>query len=224
MEMTELAAAIDALLPQTQCTKCGFPGCRPYADAIVRGGADIDQCPPGGMATIRSLAALLGRECKPLNSAHGVEQARMLASIDEASCIGCTLCIHACPVDAIAGAPKQMHTVLLEYCTGCELCVPPCPVDCIEMLEVDELRRRGASLADPGPRELAEQARARYAFHQLRLAGESAHHAVAPIAMASKALERPASKQPVHDRERKRAAIQAAFERARARRAAAKPR
>ncbi|HTT40862.1 MAG TPA: electron transport complex subunit RsxB [Burkholderiales bacterium] len=222
MDVTELAGAIDALLPQTQCTKCGFPGCRPYAEAIVHGEADINQCPPGGTATIRGLAALLGREFKPLNPAHGVEQARTMALIDEGSCIGCTLCIQACPVDAIAGAPKRMHTVLLEYCTGCELCLPPCPVDCIDMVEVSELQRRGASLADQSPRELAEQARARYMFHQLRSARESAHRAVLPSALAGKVPERTASKQPVHDRERKRAAIQAAFERARARRAAAK--
>ena len=220
MKAAELVDAIDALLPQTQCTKCGYSGCRPYAEAIVRGAADINQCPPGGVATIRSLAALLGREFKPLNPANGVEQVQAAALIDEGWCIGCTLCIQACPVDAIAGAPKQMHTVLLEYCTGCELCVPPCPVDCIHMVEAEELRCRGAVLTDPTPREHAERARARYAFHQVRLAGESVKRAVTRIAEVEGKLEGLAQEHVTHGRERKRAAVQAAPERARARRAA----
>ena len=127
---------IDALLPQTQCGQCGFGGCRPYAEAIARDQADINQCPPGGQATIIALADLLGRDPKPLNEEHGTEKPRMVAVIDEQVCIGCTLCIQACPVDAILGAAKQMHTVIADECTGCELCLPPCPVDCIAMRPV----------------------------------------------------------------------------------------
>jgi electron transport complex protein RnfB len=125
---------IDRLLPQTQCGQCGYPGCRPYATAIARDEADINQCPPGGAAGIQALAELLGREPKPLNPANGVERPRTLVRIDEATCIGCTKCIQACPVDAIVGAPKRMHTVVAELCTGCDLCLPPCPVDCIEII------------------------------------------------------------------------------------------
>lgn len=127
---------IVAILPQTQCAQCGFPGCRPYAEAIAKGEADINQCPPGGEAGIRALADLLDREPKPLSAEHGVEKPKMLAVIDEQTCIGCTLCIQACPVDAIVGAAKQMHTVIEAECTGCELCLPPCPVNCIEMVKV----------------------------------------------------------------------------------------
>lgn len=129
----ELTQRIDALLPQTQCGQCNFAGCRPYAQAIAEGSADINQCPPGGSAGIAALAKLLGREPKPLNPAHGQETPRSLAVIDEAVCIGCTKCIQFCPVDAILGAPQVMHTVLAEECTGCGLCVAPCPVDCIRM-------------------------------------------------------------------------------------------
>jgi electron transport complex protein RnfB len=125
---------IDAILPQTQCGQCNFPGCRPYAEAIARDEADINQCPPGGEAGIQALADLLGREPKPLNPANGEEKPRTVAVIDEQACIGCTLCIQACPVDAIVGASKQMHTVIAAECTGCDLCLPPCPVDCIEMV------------------------------------------------------------------------------------------
>jgi len=127
---------INNLLPQTQCGQCNYPGCRPYAEAIASGEADINQCPPGGEAGIRALADLLGREVKPLNPDNGEEQPVLLAEIVEPLCIGCTLCIQACPVDAIIGAPKLMHTVIAAECTGCELCLPPCPVDCIEMLPV----------------------------------------------------------------------------------------
>lgn len=129
---------IDALLPQTQCGQCTFPGCRPYAEAIAAGKADINQCPPGGEATIQALADLLGREAKPLNPENGTEGEKMVAVIDENVCIGCTLCIRACPVDAILGATKQMHTVIADECTGCNLCVEPCPVDCISMEPVGE--------------------------------------------------------------------------------------
>jgi electron transport complex protein RnfB len=125
---------IDALLPQTQCGQCNYPGCRPYAEAIAAGAAPINQCPPGGEAGIRALADLLGVEPLPLNPENGVEQPPTVAVIDEAACIGCTLCIQACPVDAIVGAPKLMHTVIADVCTGCDLCLPPCPVDCIDMV------------------------------------------------------------------------------------------
>lgn len=125
---------IDKLLPQTQCGQCGYAGCRPYAEAIAAGEAEINQCPPGGEAGIQALADLLGREPVPLNAEHGVHKEKEVAIIDESLCIGCTLCIQACPVDAILGAAKQMHTVIEEECTGCELCIEPCPVDCIEMV------------------------------------------------------------------------------------------
>lgn len=135
VEADPVVDQIDALLPQTQCAQCGYPGCRPYAEAIAAGDADINQCPPGGEAGIRALADLLGREPKPLNPENGIEQPRRVAVIDEEICIGCTLCIQACPVDAIVGASKQMHTVIESECTGCDLCLPPCPVDCIDMVE-----------------------------------------------------------------------------------------
>ena len=130
---------IDALLPQTQCGQCTYAGCRPYAEAIANGEAEINQCPPGGETTILALADLLGVEAKPLNDEHGEAKAiATVAIIDEQVCIGCTLCIQACPVDAILGAAKQMHTVIEDECTGCELCVPPCPVDCIDMVPLKE--------------------------------------------------------------------------------------
>lgn len=142
----DLATQIDAILPQTQCTKCGYQGCRPYAEAIASGEAEINQCPPGGAAGIDALAALLKRAVLPLNPRNGVEQEIRVAVIREAECIGCTKCIQACPVDAIVGANKLMHTVLLDDCTGCDLCIPPCPVDCIDMVLLAQLglpERRG---------------------------------------------------------------------------------
>jgi len=126
---------IDALLPQTQCGQCGFAGCRPYAEAIASGEAPINQCPPGGQPTIVALADLLDTDVLSLNEEHGEHSdVALVALIDEQICIGCTLCIQACPVDAILGAAKHMHTVIAEECTGCELCLPPCPVDCIDMV------------------------------------------------------------------------------------------
>jgi len=138
VEGDPLVEKIEALLPQTQCGQCSYAGCRPYAEAIANDEADINQCPPGGDEGIRKLADLLGREYKPLNAEHGEEKPRATAIIDEATCIGCTLCIQACPVDAIVGAAKQMHTVVAELCTGCELCIPPCPVECIVMQPLSE--------------------------------------------------------------------------------------
>jgi Na+-translocating ferredoxin:NAD+ oxidoreductase subunit B len=137
-----LIARIDAILPQTQCGQCGFPGCKPYATAIAEGRADINQCPPGGDAGVHALVDLLGPllgvEYKPLNAENGVEKPKAVAFIDEATCIGCTLCIQACPVDAILGAAKHLHTIITSECTGCELCVAPCPVDCISMETIGE--------------------------------------------------------------------------------------
>jgi Na+-translocating ferredoxin:NAD+ oxidoreductase subunit B len=133
----QFSLEIDALLPQTQCRKCGYQGCLPYAQAISRDEADINQCPPGGEQVIAKLAALLNKPVKPLNPAFGEHRPRMLAVIDEAECIGCCKCIPPCPVDAIIGAAKQMHSVITSLCTGCELCIAPCPVDCISMQPAD---------------------------------------------------------------------------------------
>jgi len=165
-----LAQRIDALLPQTQCTKCGYDGCRPYAEAIARGEADIDQCPPGGDQGVARLAALLARAAKPLNPANGAYRAPQVAVIDEAVCIGCTKCIQACPVDAISGASKLMHTVIASWCTGCELCIPPCPVDCIVM-------------ADSAALPHADLSRERHELRAARLAREAAERDLALAAL-----------------------------------------
>jgi len=138
VEGDPLIARIDAILPQTQCGQCGYPGCKPYATAIANGEADINQCPPGGDEGVRALADLMGVEYKPLNEEHGETKPPAVAFIDEDTCIGCTLCIQACPVDAILGAAKHMHTIVASECTGCELCLPPCPVDCITMEPIEE--------------------------------------------------------------------------------------
>jgi len=133
---------IDALLPQTQCGQCTYPGCRPYAEAIAKDEADINQCPPGGESTIIALADLLGKDIKPLNEENGEHAEQTVVYIDEDVCIGCTLCIQACPVDAILGAAKLMHTVITKECTGCDLCIPPCPVDCIHIIPaIDESKK-----------------------------------------------------------------------------------
>ena len=157
------ASAIDSLLPQTQCTRCGYAGCKPYAEAISAGEANINQCPPGGSVTINALANLLGRAPIPLNPANGVEAPLLIAQIDEARCIGCAKCLPPCPVDAIVGTRKRMHTVLADLCTGCELCVAPCPVDCIEMVTRDSLPNTSAEPA-------AHDNRARFEAHNSRIA------------------------------------------------------
>jgi electron transport complex protein RnfB len=136
VESDPILDKIDAILPQTQCGQCGFPGCRPYAEAIANGEADINRCPPGGETVIIALSDLLGVDPKPLDAEVGEEKPKTVAIIDEQTCIGCTLCIQACPVDAILGAAKQMHTVIERECTGCNLCLEPCPVDCITMVPV----------------------------------------------------------------------------------------
>jgi len=206
--VSSLVEAIDALLPQTQCAKCGYPACRPYAEAIALGEADINQCPPGGAAGIRALAALLGREILPLNPKNGIEHPRRVAVIDEPRCIGCTLCIQACPVDAIVGAAKLMHTVVTELCTGCDLCLPPCPVDCIEMVAAtgeDAIWNRSRVNA----------ARERFESRRARLERERRER-------ASKRVGGAAQTDP--EAAKKRELIEAAIERARAKRAAARPR
>lgn len=157
--------AIDRALPQTQCTRCGYPDCRHYAQAIAEGSAPINRCPPGGAEGIARLAALTGAAIQPLDAAHGVEGPRRLAVIDEAACIGCTLCLPACPVDCIVGGPKAMHTVMAALCTGCELCVPACPVDCISLIDVTGEKTGWAAWSAPQ----AVEAQARYDFHQFRL-------------------------------------------------------
>jgi len=151
-----LADEIDALLPQTQCTRCGYDGCRPYSEAIASGEAPLNQCPPGGTATIAALARLLNRDILALNPDNGVEGPALVALIDEARCIGCVKCLPPCPVDAIVGARRQTHTVIAELCTGCELCIAPCPVDCITMT--------ARAVEEPGP----EDNRARYHAHVAR--------------------------------------------------------
>jgi len=162
---------IDALLPQTQCTRCGYGGCRPYAQAIAAGEVPINQCPPGGAATIEALAALLGRAVLPLNPANGAEGPTLVAQIDEEACIGCAKCLPPCPVDAIIGAHRQMHTVVLALCTGCELCVAPCPVDCITMVP-------RAALPNAAPTPGAAENRARFAAHGARLLARETQRAV----------------------------------------------
>ena len=215
--LARLVDTLDAALPQTQCTRCGYPDCRSYAQAVAAGEAEINQCPPGGAQGIARLAQITGREPLPLNPAHGMEGPLRLALIDESWCIGCTLCIKACPVDCIVGAPKQMHTVIASQCTGCELCVPACPVDCISLVDASD-GRTGWDAWSPAQ---ADQARERYAFHRLRLERDKrenderllakAQSKLADLAGASKLTE-PAAL------DRKRSVIEAAIARARAQR------
>lgn len=163
--LQEIAAQIDAALPQTQCTRCGYPDCAAYAQAIAYDAAPINQCPPGGAQGVARLAAITGRPALPLSAAHGLEGPRAVAVIDEAWCIGCTLCIKACPTDAIVGSNKMMHTVIEPYCTGCERCIPVCPVDCIALENVSGAATGWAAW----PIALAQQARQRYAAHRVRI-------------------------------------------------------
>jgi electron transport complex protein RnfB len=175
-----LADRLDALLPQTQCTRCGYAGCRPYAEALAGGTAGPDQCPPGGDATAAELAALLGRPAVPVDPHYGVEGAPRVAVIDEEICIGCAKCLPACPVDAIVGARRQLHTVIEAECSGCELCIPPCPVDCITMVEVDAVPlplhaiRARAGLYRARFTAHRDRALAREAGREARLAARSA--------------------------------------------------
>lgn len=211
--------AIDALLPQTQCTQCGCTGCLPYAEAIAGGMARINQCPPGGDAGIHALAALTGLAYEPLNPAHGVHRPRVLAVIDEAQCIGCTICIQKCPVDAILGAAKVMHTVIAHECTGCELCVAPCPVDCITLVAVPP-----AHPAMLEPESAAALARERHSARLARLGRLTARarRAEQPIrkknAVPTRIVPADAAPTPLGSIEHKRRAIAAAQARAEARR------
>jgi electron transport complex protein RnfB len=218
-----LIEEIDAILPQTQCRRCGFSGCLPYAEAIAEGHADINQCPPGGVGGIRKLAELLGKSPLPLDPARGVYQPRTVALVNEEACIGCTLCIQACPMDAIVGAIKQMHTVIAAECTGCELCVAPCPMDCISMIPKERLGYSVPNQLDNtedgsgrDDKAAADHMRKRYRYRLQRLEqekwekeGRTAHKSEAVAVANSSSLAE----------NRKKAAIQAALARARAARA-----
>jgi electron transport complex protein RnfB len=214
-----LAARLHAALPQTQCTRCGYPDCAGYAEAMARGEAGINQCPPGGAEGIARLAALTGRPAVPLDPVHGAEGPRLMAVIDEDWCIGCTLCLDACPTDAIVGGNKHMHTVIERYCTGCELCVPVCPVDCIG-LENETGERTGWKAWSQAQ---ADEALARYEARKRRKAREGQEHAERMEQKArAKLADLPAL---THDAEgaeleRKKAVIEAALARARAKRGA----
>ncbi len=193
------ADAIDALLPQTQCAQCGYAGCRPYAEAMAADSAPINQCPPGGDEVIAELAALLKTKILPLNTAHGVAAAPTVAVIDETACIGCTLCLPACPVDAIVGARRLMHTVIAAECTGCALCLPPCPVDCITLAPTGAARDRTTQHAASGG------LRRRFIAHRQRLAARGHERS------------RKKSGAPLNAAARKQATLDRALARARAR-------
>jgi electron transport complex protein RnfB len=217
-----LAAVLNAALPQTQCTRCGYADCRAYAQAMACGEADINRCPPGGEQGIIRLAQLTGRSVKPLDGACGCEGPRRLAVIDEAWCIGCTLCIKACPVDCIVGASKQMHTVIDALCTGCELCVPVCPVDCIAMVDISGARTGW----DAWGSDQADESRRRYAVHQWRDERDRHEEDERLAAKASAKLADLQAHSAITDPEvlaRKRAVIEAALARARAARTARAP-
>ena len=212
-----LAQEIDAALPQTQCTRCGYPDCRAYAQAIASAQAAINQCPPGGQEGIARLAAITGQAEQPLSPAHGVQAPRAVAVIDEDWCIGCTLCQPVCPTDAIVGGNKLMHTVIERHCTGCELCIPVCPVDCIRMEAVTE--QSGWAAWSP---EQAEHARQRYAVHRLRLTARAEQNAQRLMNEARDKLSDIAGHSRITDPqelERKKAVVAAALERAQAKRA-----
>lgn len=215
--MSPQAARLHAILPQTQCTRCGYPDCAGYAQAIAAGEAGINQCPPGGAEGVSRLAALTGRPALPLDPEHGAEGPRLLAVIDEAWCIGCTLCLDACPTDAIVGSNKRMHTVIEPYCTGCELCVPVCPVDCIALENVTG-DRTGWDAWSPGQ---AKQALERYEFHRFRRQRATEENEARLEAKArAKLADLPAQTKDAAGEElaRKRSVIEAALARARAKR------
>lgn len=213
-----LAQRLAAALPQTQCTRCGYPDCQAYAEALAAGEAEINQCPPGGAEGVARLAAITGRPVLPLNPEHGLEAPRQLAVIDEAWCIGCTLCIKACPADCIVGAPKAMHLIVAAQCTGCELCVPACPVDCISLVNASG----EASGWQAWSAAQAAEALDRYRFRGERLAREKRENDARLQAEAqAKLADLPAASQ-ISDPvvlDRKRAMIEAALARARAKRA-----
>jgi Na+-translocating ferredoxin:NAD+ oxidoreductase subunit B len=217
-----LADRLDAALPQTQCTRCGYPDCRGYAEAMASGEADINRCPPGGAQGIVRLSTITGRPTLPLDTTRGHEGPRLLAVIDEAWCIGCTLCIKACPVDCIVGASKLMHTVVDAQCTGCELCVPVCPVDCIAMVPITPGQSGWAAWSEPQ----AAEARERYTFHQQRVARDKADNDERLAAKAQAKLADLAAHSQITDPaalDAKRAVIEAALQRARAARQPNKP-
>lgn len=217
-----LVDAIDAVLPQTQCTRCGYADCRAYAAAVAAGEAGIGQCPPGGAEGVRRLAAVTGRPVVPLDAVHGEEGPLKLAVIDEDWCIGCTLCIKACPVDAVMGGNKRMHTVIEPLCTGCELCVPACPVDCIAMVPAHAGAHPPTGWAAWSVAQ-ADAARARYEARRERLVREQREQEVRLQAKAEHKLAHLAEESRLSDPgelDRKRAVIEAALARARQRRAA----
>ena len=226
-----LAARIDAALPQTQCTRCGYPDCAAYARAIAEDAAPINQCPPGGAEGVARLAQITGRPALPLSAEHGVEAPRSVAWIDESWCIGCTLCIKACPTDAIVGSHKKMHTVIEPHCTGCELCIPVCPVDCIQ-LENASGSATGWAAWSPAQ---AQEARQRYQAHRERVPLETVNDTgdagdAAAQDRQDRSLAVPGAPQPAATSAAgatadaaaasRQAAIAAALERARQRRAA----
>jgi electron transport complex protein RnfB len=211
-----LADQLEDLLPQTQCTKCGYPACRPYAEAIASGNANYNQCPPGGIEGVGRLARLLGKPVILINPANGAERPRPVAVIDEALCIGCTLCIQACPVDAILGAAKQMHTILTDLCTGCDLCVAPCPVDCIVMAPITGEKTGW----EAWPQAQADAARRRHDFRNFRLQREHEENNARLTAKTQeklKAAEADVAQTTAEklEQERKKSIIQAAIERTR---------
>ncbi len=204
---------IDAVLPQTQCGKCGYSGCRPYAEAIAEGRADINQCPPGDQVGILKIAELLKVSPKPLNTTHGFPSPyKVVAMIDEHLCIGCTFCLKACPVDAIVGAAKQMHTVIAAECTGCELCIAPCPMDCISLIPADEKLAGTDNLsAAERKQQAANHARTRYQRRQQRL--ERDQRLAAEKSAKHKTHSQPETTK-IMTEERKKAVIEAALARA----------
>ncbi len=210
----QLVQQIDDLLPQTQCTQCGFEGCLPYAKALASREADLNRCPPGGESTIAALSALLNLPEKPVDPSCGTTIERHIASIHPQHCIGCTLCIKACPVDAIVGSSKRRHAVLAELCTGCELCIPPCPVDCIDMVFIPEF-----STWDQAQ---AHAARARMQTRENRLKRQKEEQAERLEAKAIHKLDE-LDDTPSPDAAAKKAVVQAALARARARRQAQTP-